>query len=154
MARTRNRTQATAETVTVNAMDKIVAKLNTLEGIEFAKDAWVNKAPTNYGVLRLSGEARQMWADGHLVDSSWTLVLDAYVEDDSDEYPAMIQEKLEALEDEGVLDLTHTNNREFDYQTGKVHWWWTLIMWGPLTWAEPAPTPNAPAAEEPAGSGE
>ena len=120
MARTRNRTQATAETVTVNAMDKIVAKLNTLEGIEFAKDAWVNKAPTNYGVLRLSGEARQMWADGHLVDSSWTLVLDAYVEDDSDEYPAMIQEKLEALEDEGVLDLTHTNNREFDYQNERI----------------------------------
>ena len=146
MARTRNRTQATAETVTVNAMDKIVAKLNTLEGIEFAKDAWVNKAPTNYGVLLLSGEARQMWADGHLVDSSWTLVLDAYVEDDSDEYPAMIQEKLDALEDEGVLDLTHTNNREYDYTLNRVRWQWIVIMWGPLTWTE--------TVETPAGSGE
>ena len=152
MARTRNRAAAEPQTVTVNAMDKIVTKLNTLEGIEFTKDAWVNKAPDNYGVVRLSGEARQLWADGHLTDSAWTVIVDAYVEDDSDGYPAEIQGKLEALEDEGVLDLTHTNNREFDYQLGKVHWWWTLIMYGPLQWEEPAPapTPNEPA-EEPAG---
>jgi hypothetical protein len=112
----------------------------------------VNKAPDNYGVVRLSGEARQLWADGHLTDSAWTVIVDAYVEDDSDGYPAEIQGKLEQLEDEGVLDLTHTNNREFDYQLGKVHWWWTLIMYGPLQWEEPAPTP-APSepAEEPAG---
>ena len=61
MARTRT-TQTAPTTVTVNAVDKIVAKLNTLEGIEFAKDAWVNKAPENYGVVELSGTARQMWA--------------------------------------------------------------------------------------------
>jgi len=153
VARTRQNRTATAETVTVNAMDKIVAKLNTLEGIEFTKDAWVNKAPENYGVVRLSGEARQMWADGHLTDSAWTVVVDAYVKDDSDGYPAMIQEKLEALEDEGTVDLTHTNNREYDYQLGKVHWWWMVIMYGPLQWEEPAPTPQTPAepAEEPAG---
>ena len=152
MARTRNRAAAEPQTVTVNAMDKIVTKLNTLEGIEFTKDAWVNTASKNYGLVRLSGEARQLWADGHLTDSAWTVIVDAYVEDDSDGYPAEIQGKLEELEDEGVLDLTHTNNREFDYQLGKVHWWWTLIMYGPLQWEEPAPTP-APSepAEEPAG---
>ena len=147
MARTRQTRAAepATVTVTVNAMDKIVAKLNTLEGIEFAKDAWVNKAPDNYGVVRLSGEARQLWADGNLTDSAWTVILDAYVQDDSDGYPALIQGKLEELEAEGVLDLTHTNNREYDYQLGKVHWWWTLIMFGPLQWTEevPQPTPNA-----------
>ena len=145
MARTRQTRAAEPVTVTVNAMDKIVAKLNTLEGIEFAKDAWVNKAPDNYGVVRLSGEARQLWADGNLTDSAWTVILDAYVMDDSDGYPALIQGKLEELEAEGVLDLTHTNNREYDYQLGKVHWWWTLIMFGPLQWTEevPQPTPNA-----------
>jgi len=147
MARTRQNRTAEQATVTVNAMDKIVAKLNTLEGIEFAKDAWVNKAPENYGVVRLSGEARQLWADGHLTDSAWTVVVEAWVKDDSDGYPALIQGKLEALEDDGVIDLTHTNNREFDYQIGKIHWWWTLIMYGPLQWQEPAPTPNTPAGE-------
>ena len=142
MARTRLQKSEPA-TVTVNAVDRIVAKLNTLDGIEFAKDAWVNKAPDNYGVVTLSGEARQMWADGHLTDSAWTVVVTAYVQDDSDGYPAQIQEKLEAMEDEGMVDLTHTNNREFDYQTGKVRWQWMVIMYGPLTWEEPAPTPNA-----------
>lgn len=143
MARTRTARTAEPATVTVNAVDRIVARLNTLEGIEFAKDAWVNKAPENYGVVTLSGEARQMWADGHLTDSAWTVVVTAYVQDDSDGYPAQIQAKLEALEDEGMIDLTHTNNREFDYQTGKVRWQWMVIMYGPLTWEEPAPTPNA-----------
>ena len=136
MARTRLQKSEPA-TVTVNAVDRIVAKLNTLDGIEFAKDAWVNKAPDNYGVVTLSGEARQMWADGHLTDSAWTVVVTAYVQDDSDGYPAQIQEKLEAMEDEGMVDLTHTNNREFDYQTGKVRWQWMVIMWGPLEWEEP-----------------
>ena len=143
MARTRTARTTEPATVTVNAVDKIVAKLNTLEGIEFAKDAWVNKAPANYGVVTLSSEARQMWADGHLTDSAWNVIVTAYVQDDSDGYPALIQAKLEALEDEGKIDLTHTNNREFDYQTGKVRWQWTVIMYGPLQWEEPAPTPAA-----------
>lgn len=146
MARTRNQSR-TAEpaTVTVNAMDKIVNKLNTIEGIEFAKDAWVEKAPENYGVVSLSGEARQLWGDGHLTDSAWNVIVDAYVKDDNDGYPGEIQGKLETLEDEGVLDMTHTNTRDFDYQIGKIHWRWVVIMYGPLTWTEPA--------AEPAGEG-
>ena len=82
------------------------------------------------------------------------MIVDAYVQDDSDGYPALIQGVLEGLEDQGMLDLTHTNNREFDYQIGKVHWWWTVIMYGPLQWEEPAPTPTptpSEPAEEPAG---
>ena len=114
MARTRN--QGTK----VSAIDKLVDRLNELDGIEFAKDAWVNKAPENYGVVELNGEALQLWGDGRLTDSAWNVVVRAYVKDDSDEYPALIQEKLEALEDEGMIDLTHTTNREFDYFTGKV----------------------------------
>ena len=54
MARTRS-TRAAA-TVTVNAIDRLVEKLNELDGIEFAKDAWVNKAPENYGVVELTGD--------------------------------------------------------------------------------------------------
>ena len=145
MARTRTQRTAEPQLLTVNAMDRIVDRLNTISGIEFTKDAWVNKAPENYGVVELSGEARQLWADGHMTDSAWNVIVNAYVKDDSDGYPALIQEKLDALEAEGVLDLTHTCNREFDYMTGKVHWRWVLIMYGPLVWQEPAPTPNTGA---------
>ena len=134
---------AAAAPVTVDAVDELVAKLNTIDGLAFVRDAWVNKAPENYGVVTLSAEAAQLWADGHVTDSAWNVIVHAYVNDDSDGYDKTIQQKLEALEDEGKIDLTHTNNREFDYQTGKVHWQWIVIMYGPLTWEEPAPTPNA-----------
>ena len=140
MARTRT-TRTAPATVTVNAIDKIVAKLNTLEGIEFAKDAWVNKAPDNYGVVTLSSEASQLWADGHLTDSAWNVIVTAYVKDGNNDWPAKVQGKLEALEADGRIDLTHTNNREFDAQTGYVKWQWIVIMWGELTWTETVETP-------------
>ena len=140
MARTRNQTRtAEPQTVTVNAMDRIVARLNTISGIEFARDAWVNQAPDNYGVVELSGEARQLWADGHLVDSAWNVIVTAYVGDGNDDWPEKVQERLQALEDAGKCDLTHTIGREFDYETGKVRWTWTLYMYGTLTRTEEVP---------------
>lgn len=142
MARTRSN-QQNQTTVTHDAIDDLIAELNKLEGIEFAKDAWVNKAPAVYGVVELSQMARQLWADGHLTDSAWTVIVTAYVKDDSNEWPARIQEKLEALEDVGRIDLTHTNNREFDPQTGYVRWQWIVTMWGELTWTETVETPAA-----------
>lgn len=141
MARTRS--MRTAETVNHDAIDDLIAKLNEIDGIEFAKDAWVNKAPEVYGVVELSSEAQQMWADGHLTDSAWNVIVTAYVKDDGNDWPAKIQEKLEALEDEGIVDLTHTNNREYDFTIGRVRWQWIVIMWGPLTWAEPVGTPGS-----------
>jgi hypothetical protein len=117
-------------------VDEIIAKLNTLEGIEFAKDAWVNKAPDVYGVVTLSAEAKQLWADGKLVDSAWNVIVAAFVNDDDNDWVQKVQGKLEDLEAEGKIDLTHTNNREFDYETGKVRWQWIVMVYGPLTWTE------------------
>lgn len=136
MARTTKANRATTATVTVDAIDKLVEKLNTIEGIEFVRDAWVNKAPASYGVVELSGEARQLWADGHLVDSIYRVLIHAYVDGSNDALPATVTAKLEALEDEGVLDTTHTNSQDFDYATGKNHWLWSVNMYGPLTWTE------------------
>lgn len=140
MARTRSTRQTSeAQTVTVNRIDEIVTELNRLSGIEFAKDAWVNKAPENYGVVSLSGESRQLWADGHLTDSLWTVIVTAYVGDGNDDWPEKVQERLQALEDAGKCDLTHTIGREFDFETGKVRWTWTLYMYGTLTRTEEVP---------------
>lgn len=139
MARTRSATT----TVTHDAIDDLITELNTLDGIEFAKDAWVNKAPAVYGVVELSQTARQLWADGHLTDSAWNVIVTAYVKDDSNEWPARIQEKLESLEETGRIDLTHTLNREFDPMTGYVRWQWIVIMFGELTWTETVETPAA-----------
>ena len=133
MARTKSTKSAA---VTADAIDKIVEKLNELDGIEFAKDAWVSKAPDVYGVVTLTGEPRQLWADGHLIDSIWQVGVHAYVDDDSDAWPERIQQKLEELESAGKVDLTHSITREFDYEVGKVHWQWLVMMYSPLTWTE------------------
>lgn len=135
MARKTTRTTATA-TVTVDAIDQLITELNKLEGIEFAKDAWANEAPDVYGVVELSNSARQLWADGHLLDTIWSVIVTAYVADDDNSWPDKIQQKLEALEADGRFDLTGTNTRSFDYETGKVRWQWILMMYGPLTWTE------------------
>ena len=136
MARTRNRT---AQTVTVDAVDELVTQLNTLDGIAFVRDAWLEKAPDNYGVVELQGEASQLWADGKLIDSIWRVLITAYVTGDDDTIAYTVQDKLEALEAEGKADLTHTISRAFDYTNGKVVWTWQVNLYGSLTRQEEAP---------------
>ncbi len=124
------------QTVTHDAVDDLVTKLNTISGIEFARDAWLEKAPDNYGVVELSGEAGQLWADGHLTDSVWRVSITLYVTGDDDTWKNTVEAKLRALEDEGVIDMTHIVTRDFDYQIGKVRWVWTVNMFADLVTVE------------------
>ena len=135
MARTRSQRQ----TVTVDAIDTLVNKLNTIEGIEFVRDAWMNKAPDNYGVVELQGEANQLWADGKLIDSIWRVIITAYVTGDDDTIAYTVQAKLEDLEADGKVDLTHTISREYAYDINKTCWRWTVNLYGSLTHEEEAP---------------
>lgn len=129
MARTKN--QQVAEPVTVDAVDRLTQALCET-GVEFVRDAWINKAPDNYGVVVLQGENQQLWADGHLIDSMWRVVVTLYVSGDDDTWPKKVQNKLEALENAGLCDTTHTVSRAFDYETGKVMWTWTVTLYGDL----------------------
>lgn len=124
-------------TTTVRAIDKIVSALNQISGVEFVRDAWVNKAPDNYGVVELTGEVQQLWADGHLLDSIWRVIVTLYVNDDEDTYPGLVQAKLKALENEGKLDITHSVSREYAFEIDKVKWSWQVSLYGNLTWEEP-----------------
>ena len=54
----------TNDPVTVDIIGQLVDRLNEIDGIEFVEDAWLNKAPENYGVVELTGEAGNDWADG------------------------------------------------------------------------------------------
>ena len=123
-------------TIEHDAVDMLVDALNEIDGIEFTRDAWEDKAPENYGVVELNGEARQLWADGHLIDSVWAVVITLYVSGDADTWPRTVQEKLEELESDGRLDLTYAVSRVYDYQINKVRWSWTANLAGDLTWTE------------------
>ena len=137
MARTRSQqtTAPATTTVTVDAIDRLTAKLSEI-GTTFVRDAWLNKAPDNYGVVELAEESRQLWADGHLLDSAYRVIVTLYVKGDDDTIPSQVQAKLEELESAGKLDLTYTVSRGFDYDIGKVRWAWSVFMYGPLTWTE------------------
>lgn len=134
MARTRNRT---AQTVTVDAVDELVTQLNTLDGIAFVRDAWLEKAPDNYGVVELQGEAAQLWADGNRIDSIWRIVVTAYIRGADDSIAYDVENKLQLMD----ADITQNITRRFDMTTGYTEWVWTVRLYGDLTREEPAPAP-------------
>lgn len=129
----------------MKALDKLVNKLNEISGVEFVRDAWVNKAPDNYGVVELSGEVSQLWADGHLTDSIWRVVVTLYVAGDDDTYPGLVQAKLEALESAGHLDFTQSVARSYLRDINKVEWVWNVSMYGSLLWEEETTSGNGGA---------
>lgn len=134
MARTRNQTPVTTP-ITVDAVDLMVSKLNEINGLDFARDAWENKAPNNYGVVELQGNPEAMWADGHLLDQAWRVRVTIYVSGGSDAYVQTVQGKLDELDDQ--LDLIYSlPEREYAYDINKVRWAWDVTIFGPLEWTE------------------
>ena len=134
MARTRNQTPVTTP-ITVDAVDLMVSKLNEINGLDFARDAWENKAPNNYGVVELQGTPMAMWADGHLIDQGWRIRLTIYVAGGSDAWVQTVQGKLDELDDQ--LDLIYSlPEREYAYDINKVRWAWDVTIFGPLEWTE------------------
>lgn len=123
-----------------NRLDDLLDALNTISGIEFVRDAWINDAPDNYGVLELTGQNNSQWADGHLVDQSFGLQITIYVKDGSDIWVDSVQGVLDAQ------DLAYgMPRREYDYGGDAVMWQWTATFYGPLT--EIVPDPEADAEE-------
>lgn len=116
-----------------DTIDLIVDKLNEIDGIEFTRDAWEDKAPDSYGVVELNGEAGQLWADGHLIDSIWSITVTLYVAGDSDAWPEKVREKLEELEADGTIDLSYAASRAYDYGIDKVRWSWNATLLADLT---------------------
>ena len=119
----------------VAAIDAERAKLNELTGIEFARDAWENMAPDQYGVVTLGMEPQAMYADGKLIDETYQVTVDIYTTGSSDEWPALVRNKLEELNDTyDWLDLTcRLTERAYLFDIDKVHWVFTVRFFGPVT---------------------
>ena len=131
MART-NRSPV-AVNVTMDAADILVAALNTLEGIDFVRDAWENKAPDSYGVVELSGQSNALWADDRMIGQCFQLRVHLYTAGGSDEWVAKVQAKLVEATD-GYRLTAH----DYDYGINKNHWTWDCQIYGPLQWEEEA----------------
>ena len=135
MARSRTVSSTPApQTVTVDAIDNLVTKLNTISGLAFVRDAWENKAPENYGVVELNGQSSALWADDAMVGQIFQVSVHLYAKGGSNTWIYEIQQKIAEAVD-GYNMPTH----EFLYDINKNHWTWNCWMVGPLQWEETAP---------------
>ena len=130
MARNRT-TPIVATTVTRDACDILVEKLNEIPGIAFVRDAWENKAPDDYGVVELTGQNNALYADNHMIAQTFALAVHLYATDGSNAWIPKIQAKLNDWTDGYSLPV-----HEFLWDIGKNHWQWTAYMIGPLQWEE------------------
>lgn len=116
----------------VNMIDRLIDSLNAIENIEFVRDAWINDAPENYGVVELTGESESQYADGVMIEQAFRLRITIYVKDDEDAWLDAVQAVLAAE------DLCYSlPNRGYDYAVDAVMWQWQAVYFGPLTWEEP-----------------
>lgn len=100
-------------------IQEIIDALNEIPGIEFAEDAWEEKAPNNYGVVELTGEAGNDYADGIRIAKGYMVEITIYVTGGSHAWI----EKVEAVLD--ALKIPHTMpQREYLFDIKKVSWRW------------------------------
>ena len=124
-------TQTTPQTVTRDAADLLVAKLNEINGIPFVRDAWENKAPDNYGVVELDGQALSLWADNRMLEQVFQLKVHLYITGTGDDQVATVQQKLAEACDGYSLPA-----HEYAWDINKNHWQWSVQIIGPLQWEE------------------
>lgn len=127
MARNRN----APETVTRDAVDYLIEKLNEISGIAFVRDAWENKAPEDYGVVEMTGQSQALWADDKMVAQTFNLAVHLYATSGSNAWITLIQEKLA-----DACDWYSMPAHEFVFDIGKNHWTWNANIIGPLQWEE------------------
>ena len=112
----------------INLVDELVTALNGIDGIAFARDAWENVAPENYGVVELTGQTDAVWADGHMIEQSYAGRVTIYVTGGEDHWLNAVQEKL----DEADIPYRFPT-RTYEYDINKVSWQWDITLYGQLT---------------------
>ena len=132
MAKAKKTAPAATAGTTVDIIDYLTEQLTARTGIPFERDAWVNAAPEQYGVVELGEVVAEQWADGKLIDCIWAVNVYLFVNGSSDAWPDAITEALDDIETLDVLSCSYGVGRGFDIQTGKVKWTWNLRVYGPL----------------------
>ena len=116
-----------ATTQTVDKIKEMIDALNTISGIEFAEDAWDEKAPDNYGVVELNGEAANDYADGVKVAQAYSVTITVYVTGNSHKWIQKVQDVLDSLKIRYTMQP-----REYLQDMDKVRWIWTARIRRPI----------------------
>lgn len=133
MARRQTRTTTPATPEPVDRIAQLLEALNAIEGIDFVEDAWVEKAPNNYGVVEVTGEIGGDHADGKKVAQAVNVRITIYVSGGSHLWLEAVQNVLRALE------LPYTMpQRDYLQDIHKVSWVWNTRMRTPLVYTPEA----------------
>ena len=109
----------------MNRIDALVTALSTGTGIHFARDAWEDKAPDEYGVVLFSGQNQAVWADDVMVAQAHRIDVVVYVEGANDAIQKSVQDVLEAQ------DLSYRlESREYLWDIDRVEWRWIAWLYG------------------------
>ena len=115
---------------TTPATDKIqelIDALNTIDGIGFAEDAWDEKRPKNYGVVELTGETANDYADGVKIAQAFSVTITVYVNGNSHKWITQIQDVLDDLRIRYTMPT-----REYLQDIDMVRWIWTARIRRPI----------------------
>lgn len=113
--------------MTINRIDALVSALETATGIAFARDAWEDKAPDEYGVVLYAGQTDALWADDVMEVQRHAVSIYAYVSGSRDSVLESVQD---VLEDQ---DMTYRfEAREYLWDIDRVSWRWTAWIDGPV----------------------
>ena len=134
MARSRTAPVPQTTLTTVDVIANLLTALNTISGIDFVEDAWVEKAPDNYGVVELTGQNGSEYADGKLVEQSFGIRITIYVTGGRHAYIEAVQNVLTAF-DIGFSMPT----REYVQDINKVSWVWNCTVFGPIEYTVETP---------------
>jgi hypothetical protein len=112
-----------ADTVQKDKFEQLLDGLNTISGLIFVEDAWLEKAPENYGVVELEGEIASDSADGKKIAQGWQIRITVYVNGNSHKWITDVQDVL------ARAGLPYTApQREYLHDINKVRWSWVVRM--------------------------
>ena len=112
---------------TVDKIQEMIEALNTISGIEFQEDAWDEKAPSNYGVVELTGETANDYADGVKIAQAYSVMITMYVSGNSHQWITRVQDVLDQLKVRYTMPT-----REYLQDINKVRWIWTARIRRPI----------------------
>jgi len=112
---------------TVDKIQEMIDALNTISGIEFQEDAWDDKAPSNYGVVELTGETANDYADGVKIAQAYSVTITMYVSGNSHQWITRVQDVLDQLKVRYTMPT-----REYLQDIKKVRWIWTARIRRPI----------------------
>ena len=111
----------------VDKIQQMIDALNTISGIEFQEDAWDEKAPSNYGVVELTGETANDYADGVKIAQAYSVTITMYVSGNSHQWITRVQDVLDQLKVRYTMPT-----REYLQDINKVRWIWTARVRRPI----------------------